>query len=245
MGARPLRGGERSGGSGRQPALRSSRPDGSALRGSGTWKAGDRATGARRRLAQAGLRGRDAVRSASCGKPEPSSGGLQPGGSRVNCSWGPARVFLAFFMQIWRWGGKKGRSQGRVIRGGLVTILLVWFSVENAPHALPERELCPRLLQMLLIVCSRIILNNKQTNRHAWQLRPTGGRAERWLQEMGLPRGTQRVAWPPGPGGNALRPPRGPGHGLFDPGLKFLLFPGAARRNCFSWSREPQPSGSL
>lgn len=121
--------------------------------------------------------------------------------------------------------GEKGRSQGRVIRGGLVTTLLVWFSVENAPHALPGRELCPRLLQMLLIVCSRIILNNKQTNRHAWQLRPTGGRAERGLQEMGLPRGTQRVAWPPGPGGNALRPPRGPGRGLFDPGLKFLLLP--------------------
>lgn len=45
-------------------------------------------------------------------------------GSRVSHCWGPARVFLAFFMQIWRWGGgKKGRSQCRVIRGGLVTTL--------------------------------------------------------------------------------------------------------------------------
>lgn len=42
---------------------------------------------------------------------------------------------------------------------------------------------------------------------------------------MGVRRGTQWAASPPGPGGNALRPPRGPGRGLFDPSLKFLLRP--------------------
>lgn len=35
----------------------------------------------------------------------------------------------------------------------------------------------------------------------------------------------------PGPSGNALRPPPGTGQSLFDPILKFLLWPGAARRN--------------
>lgn len=66
----------------------------------------------------------------------------------------------------------------------------------------------PPPLQMLLSARSRITLNDKQTNRQAWQLCPNSERAGRGLREMGTSWGRDRsrreLAPPPASSGPEL-----------------------------------------
>lgn len=55
--------------------------------------------------------------------------------------------------------------------------------------------------------------------------------------------GTRWAASPPGPSGNALRPPRGPGQGLLDPMLKFLLCPRGCAAELHPWARTRRRRG--
>lgn len=85
-------------------------------------------------------------------------------------------------------------------------------------------------------------MNNKQTtNRRAWQLRPNSERAGSGLREM---EGRERRPCGQVPRERALHP-RGPGRGLSDPSLKFLLGPGLRGGTAFPAAASQLPALSL
>lgn len=205
----------------------------------------------RREGRDAGRAGTARARCSALGSALQARAQLQVGSDRGQQSeprLGPRQSFLGLFYANLEVGGEEGRSQRRVIRGGLVTALGVWFSVENAPHALPGRKFWRRPTdpgspppRTLPSARARTAVNNKQQLEEPGSGAPTvsvqGAGCGRWRDANGGLVAKSR--------GNAHCPPRGPGGGLSDPSLKFLLGPGLRGGTAFPAAASQLPALSL